>query len=190
MTAPRCRVDRWAAYPALWVALGCAGNAARTAESAPAEPAVACLSGGPETCYDATDDNCNGIIDEGCGTPSGLVHIAISWREAEADVDLDVVGPDGALVEVDQPLDNGLIKVRDCPGENDECRGSNSEHVVLEQEHAVPVGVYHVRVRLEKTNGASPPIRVQVSGRMGPRKYATVLELEKESEEREVVWEL
>jgi tRNA (guanosine-2'-O-)-methyltransferase len=151
---------------------------------------VACLPSGPEVCYNAADDNCNGLIDEGCGTPSALVHIALSWREPDVDVDLDVTSPDGELVEVDKPLQNGLVKLRDCPGDDDDCRGTNSEHVLLQPEHAVPVGTYRVTVRLEAINGAEPPIRVHLSGRLGPRSYASEFDLSSETAERTLSWEL
>lgn len=162
----------------------------RARATAGAESRIACLPAGPETCYNAADDNCNGLIDEGCGTPSALVHIAAAWRESEVDVDLDVTSPDGELVEVDTPLPNGLVKLRDCPGDEDDCRGSNSEHVLLEPEHAVPAGTYRVTVRLEATNGAEPPIRVRVSGRLGPRSYSSEVDLASENEERTLTWEL
>jgi tRNA (guanosine-2'-O-)-methyltransferase len=151
---------------------------------------VACLPAGPEICYNAADDNCNGLIDEGCGTPSALVHIAAAWDEPEVDVDLEVTSPDGELVEIDKQLASGLSKLRDCPGDNDECRGSNSEHVLLQPEHAVPVGTYRVTVRLEAINGAEPPIRVHLAGRLGPRNYALEVELTTESEEQTLSWEL
>jgi len=46
----------------------------------------ACTPTGPELCFNATDDNCNGIIDEGCGLRTGLVQFAIAWDEPKADV--------------------------------------------------------------------------------------------------------
>lgn len=101
-----------------------------------------------------------------------------------------MTSPDGELVEVDTPLPNGLVKLRDCPGDEDDCRGSNSEHVLLEPEHAVPAGTYRVTVRLEATNGAEPPIRVRVSGRLGPRSYSSEVDLASENEERTLTWEL
>jgi hypothetical protein len=145
---------------------------------------------GPETCFNAVDDNSNGLLDEGCGTPSGLVHIAISWREPDVDVDLDVIDPEGELVEVDRPKHSGLLKVRDCPGEDNACRGVNTEHVVLEPDHALPVGRYTLRVRLEKSYGAELPIRVQLGGRLGPKSYRDELALITEKAEQQVVWEL
>jgi hypothetical protein len=39
-------------------------------------------------------------------------------------------------------------------------------------------------------NGAEPPIRVHVAGRLGPKSYAADLELVSEAEEHELLWEL
>ena len=109
----------------------------------------ACTPTGPERCFDARDDNCNGIIDEGCGVNTGLVQFAIAWDEANADVDLNVTDPDGELVEVGRVTQNGLTKERDCPGRHSECRGQNLENVFLEDGDPTR-GDYRVRVRLEK----------------------------------------
>ena len=78
----------------------------------------ACTPSGPELCFNAADDNCNGIIDEGCGLHTGLVQFAIAWDEPRADVDLRVFDPSGELVEVGRPARSGLVKERDCPGRN------------------------------------------------------------------------
>jgi hypothetical protein len=129
---------------------------------------AACVTSGPESCFDATDDNCNGIIDEGCGIETGPVQFAIAWESAKADVDLLVSDPAGELAEVGRPLASGLTKQRDCPGRNDDCRGKNLENVFLDGPEA-PRGKYSVRIVLESLGGDSPPIRVRFGARVGPR---------------------
>ena len=47
---------------------------------------TACTPTGPELCFNAIDDNCNGVIDEGCGVQTGLLQFAIAWSEEAADV--------------------------------------------------------------------------------------------------------
>jgi hypothetical protein len=69
----------------------------------------ACTPTGPELCFNARDDNCNGIIDEGCGVHTGLVQFIIAWDEPQADVDLLVTDPNGELVEVGATSQSGLI---------------------------------------------------------------------------------
>jgi hypothetical protein len=149
----------------------------------------ACTPTGPELCYNARDDNCNGIIDEGCGINTGLVQFAIAWSEPLADVDLNVTDPNGELVEVARPTESGLVKERDCPGKSNECRGQNLENVYLEEGDPVR-GVYRVRVRLEKLGGENPPIRVTLGARVGPKTYQIELELDRPEQEREVLLEL
>ena len=54
---------------------------------------LACTEGANERC-DALDDDCDGLIDEGCGYAEGSLTIVATWG-SEADVDLIVTGPDG-----------------------------------------------------------------------------------------------
>jgi tRNA (guanosine-2'-O-)-methyltransferase len=133
-------------------------------------PDRACVAGGPERCFDATDDNCNGVIDEGCGVETGPVQFVIAWDAPAADVDLRVTDPNGELAEAGRPLASGLVKQRDCPGRNNDCRGQNLENVFLDALEAPP-GTYKVRIVLEELGGESPPIRVRFGARVGPRSY-------------------
>ena len=55
----------------------------------------ACTPTGPEICFNAVDDNCNGVIDEGCGVLTGVLQFTIAWGDSPADVDLIVTDPDG-----------------------------------------------------------------------------------------------
>jgi tRNA (guanosine-2'-O-)-methyltransferase len=152
-------------------------------EASPGAVLETCTPTGPERCFNAVDDNCNGILDEGCGVNTGLIQIAIAWDESQADVDLNVTDPDGAMVEVGRVGRSGLVKERDCPGRNRECRGQNMENVYLEQGDPVR-GRYTVRVELVSLGGAEPPIHVRLGARIGPRTYAVRFELLEPEERR------
>lgn len=149
----------------------------------------ACTPTGPELCFNARDDNCNGIIDEGCGVATGLVQFVIAWNEPGADIDLEVMDPNGELAEVGRSSKSGLVKDRDCPGKSNACRSQNMENVYLEDGDP-PRGKYRVRVRLEKLGGENPPIEVTLGARVGPKTYTVELKLEKPEDEREVMLEL
>ncbi len=144
---------------------------------------------GPERCFNATDDNCNGILDEGCGVETGLVQVAAAWDEPEVDVDLNVIDPNGELAEVGRTTRAGLVKQRDCPGKDLVCAGFNMENVFLEEGEPLE-GKYRVQVRLEKLGGETPPIVVRVGARVGQRTYAFEFALSRPEEEQSVVLEL
>ena len=143
-----------------------------------------CVTTGPELCFDAIDNNCNGLLEEGCGVNSGLVQVAAAWSEAEADVDLLVTDPNGELAKPGSLTGAGLTKDRDCPGSDRACHGQNMENVYLEADTDPAKGVYKVVVRLEKTGGAPLPIKVHIGARIGPRIYGLSVELGAQEEEK------
>ena len=55
-----------------------------------------CQQGTEEAC-NGLDDNCNGVIDEGCGYQGGNIQITAAWQTA-SDIDLHVTDPSGAEV--------------------------------------------------------------------------------------------
>ena len=160
---------------------------ARVASNAALPRAV--VTAGPERCADAVDDNGNGLADEGCGIPSGLIQFMVAWDEPGADVDLRVTDPNGELCEVGRPTESGLVKERDCPGRNGECRGKNYENVYLEGGELLR-GKYRIRVRLESTGGADPPVRVRLAARLGPRSYGAGFAFDRPDTDWEVVLDL
>lgn len=148
-----------------------------------------CVPAGPELCFNAVDDNCNGVLDEGCGVHTGLVQFAIAWGEADADVDLEVTDPSGELVEVGRVSDNGLIKERDCPGTRNECLGQNLENVFLEEGEPVR-GKYVVVVRLEKLGASAPPLEVTLGARVGPKTFASRIKLQGDDDQAKIIFDL
>lgn len=153
------------------------------------EPVAACIVAGPEICFNAKDDNCNGLIDEGCGLDSGIVQFAIAWEESEADVDLEVTDPAGRLVEVGG-TEGGLSKDRDCPGKEDACRGINIENVIAVPGEEPLRGKYLVKVRLERWKQLEHPVRVNLGARLGPKHFAAEIVLQREKQERRFELEL
>jgi hypothetical protein len=126
---------------------------------------MTCTPTGPELCFNAVDDNCNGVIDEGCGVGTGTLQFAIAWNEEAADVDLSVVDPSGTPMKRD----------RNCPGDarkGETCGGQNTENVFFEG-LTPPHGRYAVEVRLVDPHGARTPIEVRYSQRIGAHPVET-----------------
>jgi hypothetical protein len=145
-----------------------------------------CLPLGYEICFNALDDNCNGALEEGCGIPAGVVQFMIGWDALRADVDLNVTDPNGELIEAGRVVRSGLIKTRDCPGRRQECGGVNLENVFLEGNKAPTRGTYRVSVALESLGGEQPPIWVNLSSRLGTKRYAFEVRLLAAEDERHV----
>lgn len=142
---------------------------------------VTCASSYPETCFNATDDNCNGLIDDGCGLPLGPLQVVAAWSDAVADVELQVVDPNLETAEVGRFLASGLTKDRDCPGERAECQGVNVETIFLPEGQPIP-GKYSIRLSLERLGNAGDPVKVRLGVRVGPSVSAYEVSLERVGE--------
>lgn len=188
---------RWAVLRAVAFTFlaGCARNtppAPRAPEEQPdALPRVRELSssglGGAEICFNATDDNANALIDEGCDVRQGDVHFMVAWPDPSIDVDLLVVDPSGSLTAARGPSVQGLVLSDDCPRAGGACSGQAFESVYLDDED-VPSGTYRVRIVVVKAPGA--PLMEPLPVRFGARLPGTSVAREIEFTEaaREIAW--
>ena len=147
---------------------------AKNVETKGLELQMACMPTGPELCFNAIDDNCNGVIDEGCGVGTGVLQFTVAWGDSPADVDLVVTDPNGGRVyEGNRNAPSGLRLDKDCPGD-DGCHGQNIENVFLDGLDP-PKGKYQVEVRLTELRGAETPVKVRLGARVGSRTFGAEL---------------
>ena len=136
---------------------------------------AACTPTGPELCFNANDDNCNGVIDEGCGVGTGVLQFMVAWGDSPADIDIIVTDPNGSKVhKSNRSTSTGLTFEKNCPEEG--CHGQNMENVFFEGNEP-PRGKYIVEVKLVDPHGAELPVRAHLSARVGNRTFAMDLTL-------------
>jgi hypothetical protein len=147
--------------------------------------AQACTPTGPELCFNAIDDNCNGVIDEGCGTQTGLLQFTIAWGSSPADVNLAVLTPANERVPNGHSRSvAGFHLDRDCPGE-DGCGGQNLENVYFDGPEP-PRGHYVVEITLADLHGAEPPVKARFGARLGGRTVGFDVELGPDQDSKKV----
>jgi hypothetical protein len=131
--------------------------------------AQACTPTGPELCFNAIDDNCNGVIDEGCGLQTGLLQFTVAWAGG-ADINLGLTTPSPASEHVpdghNRSTPGGFHLDRDCP--QDGCGGQNVENIYFDAPEP-PRGHYLVEITLADLRGATPPVSVRFGARLGSR---------------------
>ncbi len=140
----------------------------------------ACTPTGAELCFNAVDDNCNGVIDEGCGEPTGPLQFTIAWAAPTPDVNLVVVTPAGERVpsERAKATASGFKLDHDCPADEG-CNGQNEEDVFFDGLSGVepPRGHYTVEITLVDLHGGDAPVKVRFGARLGQRTVGFDVEL-------------
>lgn len=147
---------------------------------------TACVVSGVELCFNAIDDNCNGLIDEGCGLRSGPIQLTVAWGDAPVDIDLRLTVPSGDTVSDEIRTITGFRLDRDCPG--DGCGEQNYENLFATEEP--PLGHYLVTVRLADLFGTLSPVKAVLSVRVGSRSYRLRLEFAKVGDTRTFAFDL
>ena len=127
-----------------------------------------CTPSGPEICFDAIDNNCNGVIDEGCGVGTGPLQFEITWPEG-SDVDLKVTYY-RKKGETERPLAE-LTKDKECGRPQNNCHGQNIENVFFAGDRPPP-GVYVVEIKLDSPEDVRSAVQVHFGARVGSRTIA------------------
>lgn len=125
--------------------------------------AAACVKRGLEQCFNATDDDCNGLVDEGCGIPDGDLALIAAWDDNPANLDWTLFMPNGKRLDKAHKQQGAFRYVKDCP---EGCQGQNVEAIVADG--ALEPGSYRAELRLKSANG-EVPVRVRVAARFGTR---------------------
>lgn len=137
-----------------------------------------CANPVEESC-NALDDDCDGVIDDGCGYMAGLIQVTAAW-DTGSDIDLYVAGPLGDTLSFQRPSTPAGARVDhsgrgDCLPDMDNPRIENV-HWVGERP---TVGIYEVEVHYwGECISAGGPTDVTVSvaiGRQVAGQYRLVL---------------
>lgn len=151
-------------------------------------PALSCEKIGLETCFDARDDDCDGLVDEGCGLPVSVLQIVVAWDDPATNLDLEVTDPRGEVAQVGEPTTLGLVRDRDCPGVESACGGQNVEVVTIDRD-AVPEGRFLVRLVRRWPANPKDPLVIRLGGHRGTVPLVGTITLKAEERERQFLIE-
>ncbi len=146
----------------------------------------ACKKTGVELCFNAVDDDCNGLVDEGCGLPDGDVALLAAWDDNPASLDWVLYLPGGKKLDKANKKVGAFRYVKDCP---EACFGQNVEAIVA-AEGTPARGRYRAELRLTSAIGAELPVRVRIALRFGTRVESSELTFDLDHEMRAVSFEL
>ena len=144
-----------------------------------------CKATGLERCFNATDDDCNGLVDEGCGLPDGDVALLAAWEDNPADLDWTLFVPGGKKLDKQAKRAGAFRYVKDCP---EGCFGQNVEAIVTDGTPAR--GVYRAELRLKGAVGVELPVRVHVAARFGTRVEQTDVVFDLDHDARTITFTL
>jgi hypothetical protein len=135
-----------------------------------------CEASAHETC-NALDDDCNGVIDDGCGYETGGVQITVAW-DSGADIDLYVTDPSGETIYYNEKHDHSSIGGHLDHNARGDCR-REQKHSRVENAFwpdPAPLGKYRVELHYfgpcEKSTKTTAQLSVSVRGKsLGSYEY-------------------
>ena len=125
-----------------------------------------CNAGAAEQC-NGLDDNCNGVIDEGCGYNTGNIQITLAWATG-ADLDMYVTDPSGYTISYQNTRSpTGGHLDHDARGACNRRQANNTIENVYWDSPQPPSGRYQVEVHYWGDCGAAGATQATLSIAVG-----------------------